>query len=124
MEAAGGKLLNAGGELRVMGMLACTRSIGDHDLQEFGVTAEPEVIQITRSEQDQYLIIASDGLWDKFSNQVGAAPTREAGLGLCLCGGCVLVLSAVDGSSHVPPCCLPTINHAPLCKHSHLVCKH
>jgi serine/threonine protein phosphatase PrpC len=58
---AGGKLRNR----RVEGQLAMTRSIGDYFLKSKGVISEPtvssEVIQAT----DRYLVIASDGIWDK-----------------------------------------------------------
>ena len=32
------------------------------------VVAEPEVKQVTRTEEDQYLVLASDGVWDTVSN--------------------------------------------------------
>ena len=70
MELAGGKVLDYAGGLRVMGMLACTRAIGDHDLQEYGVIPEPEVMKLERSADDSWLILASDGLWDMLSNEV------------------------------------------------------
>ncbi|KAI3750383.1 hypothetical protein L2E82_21018 [Cichorium intybus] len=47
--------------------LQVTRSIGDDDLKP-GVTAEPEVTEIILSDQDEYLVMGSDGLWDVVSN--------------------------------------------------------
>ncbi|CAI0415755.1 unnamed protein product [Linum tenue] len=50
------------------GSLAVTRGIGDGHLKEF-VIAEPET-KVLRIEPDcEFLILASDGLWDKVSNQ-------------------------------------------------------
>ena len=50
--------------------LAMTRSIGDLVAGSVGVTSEPE-IQVFNclTTQDKALIIASDGLWDRLSNQ-------------------------------------------------------
>nr|XP_043637430.1 protein kinase and PP2C-like domain-containing protein isoform X2 [Erigeron canadensis] len=47
--------------------LQVTRSIGDDDLKP-GVTAEPEVTDTMLSDEDEYLVMASDGLWDVVSN--------------------------------------------------------
>ncbi|KAI3677967.1 hypothetical protein L6452_37241 [Arctium lappa] len=47
--------------------LQVTRSIGDDDLKP-GVTAEPEVTETLLSDEDEYLVMASDGLWDVVSN--------------------------------------------------------
>ncbi|KAM0027439.1 putative protein-serine/threonine phosphatase, protein kinase TKL-Pl-3 family [Helianthus debilis subsp. tardiflorus] len=47
--------------------LQVTRSIGDDDLKPW-VTAEPEVTETVLSDDDEYLVMASDGLWDVVSN--------------------------------------------------------
>ncbi|GAV61274.1 PP2C domain-containing protein [Cephalotus follicularis] len=62
----GGKIVNWGC-MRVEGILCMTRAIGDHDWKEW-VISEPEVTFTTRSEEDECLILASDGLWDVMSN--------------------------------------------------------
>ncbi|KAL5546796.1 hypothetical protein UlMin_006483 [Ulmus minor] len=48
--------------------LQVTRSIGDDDLKP-AVTAEPEITETILSAQDEYLVMASDGLWDVVSNE-------------------------------------------------------
>lgn len=48
--------------------LQVTRSIGDDDLKP-GVSAYPEITDATLTANDDFLIIASDGLWDKVSNE-------------------------------------------------------
>ncbi|GFR48367.1 hypothetical protein Agub_g10257, partial [Astrephomene gubernaculifera] len=53
---------------RVMGELAVSRAIGDHCLRPF-VIAEPEITSVLRRPEDQLLIMASDGLWDVFTNE-------------------------------------------------------
>ncbi|KAL8241514.1 hypothetical protein R6Q59_014868 [Mikania micrantha] len=47
--------------------LQVTRSIGDDDLKPW-VTAEPDVTATVLSDDDEYLVIASDGLWDVIGN--------------------------------------------------------
>ena len=48
-------LLRNGG-LRLMGVLATTRGIGDADLQDYGLTAEPEVLRLPRQAGDEFLV--------------------------------------------------------------------
>ena len=67
VEAAGGQILFWNG-VRVMGLLAVSRAIGDHSLRPY-VIAEPEVTIVNRHPADEILIMASDGLWDVMSNQ-------------------------------------------------------
>ncbi len=45
-----------------------SRAIGDIALQPF-VTAEPEIMEKTIGLEDEYLILASDGVWDVMSNE-------------------------------------------------------
>ena len=41
-----------------------SRAFGDAHLKRFGVSAEPELSRFTVGENDAYLVLASDGLWD------------------------------------------------------------
>ncbi|KVH94775.1 Protein kinase, catalytic domain-containing protein [Cynara cardunculus var. scolymus] len=63
--------------------LQVTRSIGDDDLKP-GVTAEPEVTETVLSDEDEYLVMASDGLWDVVSNaevvSIIKKTVKEAGM--------------------------------------------
>ncbi len=75
---------------RVQGVLAMTRALGDHALRPY-VVAEPEVARVARREGDQLLLLASDGLWDVMSCQVGgrAAGACAARLPACMSAGCI-----------------------------------
>jgi protein phosphatase PTC1 len=64
IEEAGGFILRS----RVLGMLAVTRSFGDHNLKKF-VTARPFTSERILDENSSFLIIACDGLWDVVSDQ-------------------------------------------------------
>ena len=44
------------------------RSIGDADLKP-ALTSQPEVTQHELSAEDEFVVLASDGLWDKLSNE-------------------------------------------------------
>lgn len=45
--------------------LACCRSIGDADLKTQGVSAEAETAELALQPGDAFVIVATDGLWDR-----------------------------------------------------------
>lgn len=75
VEAAGGQILFWNG-VRVMGLLAVSRAIGDHSLRPY-VIADPEVTVVNRHPGDELLVMASDGLWDVISNQEACALAKK-----------------------------------------------
>ncbi|KAK1320629.1 putative protein phosphatase 2C 8 [Acorus calamus] len=75
VEAAGGRVINWDG-YRILGVLATSRSIGDHYLKPY-VTCEPEVTVTDRTIHDEFLVLASDGLWDVMSNEDACAVTKR-----------------------------------------------
>ncbi|KAI5561868.1 hypothetical protein BDE02_15G016100 [Populus trichocarpa] len=79
VEAAGGRVINWNGH-RVLGVLATSRSIGDEYLKPF-VSSKPDVTVIERTEDDEFLILASDGLWDVIANEFACRVTKR-----CLSG--------------------------------------
>ena len=48
---------------------AFTRSIGDHVAEGIGVTAEPELLVKQMTREDNFIIVASDGVWQFLTNQ-------------------------------------------------------
>ncbi|XP_059300879.1 probable protein phosphatase 2C 51 isoform X3 [Lycium ferocissimum] len=69
IEAAGGVVLLVGVP-RVNGILAVSRSIGDIRLKRYGIVAEPEVTGWRRlSTEDRYVVIGSDGIYERTSPQ-------------------------------------------------------
>ncbi|XP_047329372.1 protein phosphatase 2C 37-like [Impatiens glandulifera] len=80
IEKAGGRVIYWDGA-RVLGVLAMSRAIGDHYLKPF-VISEPEVTVTDRTAEDEFLILASDGLWDVVSNETACAVVR-----MCLLSG-------------------------------------
>ncbi|KAA3464663.1 putative protein phosphatase 2C 51 [Gossypium australe] len=75
VEAAGGRVINWNG-YRVLGVLATSRSIGDQYLKPF-VICKPEVTVREVMNGDEFLILASDGLWDVVSNEVACRVVRR-----------------------------------------------
>ncbi|KAL0585567.1 hypothetical protein ABG067_004708 [Albugo candida] len=59
------------GVWRVSGVLAVSRAIGDRLLKPL-VAAEPEVKKFIRTDQDLFIVVASDGVWDTISNEEAA----------------------------------------------------
>ncbi|KAL7281814.1 protein serine/threonine phosphatase 2C [Trametes coccinea BRFM310] len=65
------RIMDAGGFVmsgRVNGVLAVTRSLGDSSMKEF-VVGSPYTTETELSEEDEFLILACDGLWDVVSDQ-------------------------------------------------------
>lgn len=67
IEGAGGKVINWNGH-RIFGVLAMSRALGDYYLKPY-VIPDPEVTFTQRTEDDEFLILASDGLWDVLTNE-------------------------------------------------------
>ncbi|XP_060610371.2 protein phosphatase 1B isoform X1 [Anolis sagrei] len=74
------RIQNAGGSVmiqRVNGSLAVSRALGDYDYKcvdgkgptEQLVSPEPEVYEIVRAEEDEFIVLACDGIWDVMSNE-------------------------------------------------------
>ncbi|XP_044486005.1 probable protein phosphatase 2C 51 isoform X2 [Mangifera indica] len=70
VEAAGGYVLEWDGVPRVNGQLAVSRAIGDLSYKSYGVISAPEVTDWqSLTENDTYLVAASDGVFEKLSLQ-------------------------------------------------------
>lgn len=68
IEALGGFIDCYNGVWRIQGSLAVSRGIGDRQLKQW-VIAEPETNVLKIKADDEFLILASDGLWEKVTNQ-------------------------------------------------------
>ncbi|XP_076592139.1 protein phosphatase, Mg2+/Mn2+ dependent, 1Na (putative) [Chaetodon auriga] len=82
------RIQNAGGSVtlqRVNGSLAVSRALGDFDFKEVDwrpqteqlVSPEPEVYELERTPQDEFLILACDGVWDAIGNEELCAFVRS-----------------------------------------------
>ncbi|KAL5974080.1 putative protein phosphatase 2C 59 [Asimina triloba] len=67
IEKAGGYVIWAG-TWRVGGVLAVSRAFGDRLLKQF-VVADPEINEEVVDSSLEFLILASDGLWDVVTNE-------------------------------------------------------
>lgn len=68
IESLGGYVDSSRGVSRVLGSLAVSRGIGDRSLKQW-ITSEPETKMFKIVPEFEFLIMASDGLWEKVSNQ-------------------------------------------------------
>ncbi|XP_059480770.1 protein phosphatase 1L [Neocloeon triangulifer] len=77
MQAGG--LVTFNGVWRVAGILATSRALGDYPLKERNlVVAEPDILTFDLSDhRPQFIILASDGLWDTFSNEEAVTFIKE-----------------------------------------------
>ena len=65
------RIINEGGIVfndRVYGSLMLSRAFGDLELKPYGVICEPFVNRIEINENDKFVIIATDGVWDIFND--------------------------------------------------------
>ncbi|KAA8534054.1 hypothetical protein F0562_031748 [Nyssa sinensis] len=69
------------GVWRIEGSLAVSRGIGDQHLKQY-VIAEPETRILSIRPECEFLILASDGLWDKVSNQEAVDIVRPLYVGV------------------------------------------
>jgi serine/threonine protein phosphatase PrpC len=100
------RIQNLGGEVSVrMGGwrvgeagLAVTRSIGDGDLKNIGVTAEAEIFEKDLEEDDSFLILASDGVWDLVGNQDAVSLVLDTVKQPALCAQRVVTEALARGS--------------------------
>ncbi|CAH8360702.1 unnamed protein product [Eruca vesicaria subsp. sativa] len=79
IQEAGGRVIYWDGA-RVLGVLAMSRAIGDNYLKPY-VIPDPEVTVTDRTDDDECLILASDGLWDVVTNETACGVAR-----MCLKG--------------------------------------
>lgn len=73
------RIMDAGGFVmsgRVNGVLAVTRSLGDSSMKEFVVGA-PYTTETELCEEDEFLILACDGLWDVINDQNAIELVRD-----------------------------------------------
>lgn len=49
--------------------LAMSRSLGDKAGRDVGVISDPEIFETILNEEDRFLIIASDGVWEFLTNE-------------------------------------------------------
>ncbi|KAK1284245.1 putative protein phosphatase 2C 2 [Acorus calamus] len=68
IESLGGYVDFCHGTWRIQGSLGVSRAIGDSHLKQW-VIAEPETTILRIKPETEFLILASDGLWEKVSNQ-------------------------------------------------------
>lgn len=81
IQEAGG-FISFNGVWRVAGILATSRALGDFPLKDRKLLiAEPDVLSFDlhelRLHQPSFLILASDGLWDAFTNEEAAFYVRQ-----------------------------------------------
>uniref|UniRef100_A0A096M794 Protein phosphatase 1L n=3 Tax=Poecilia formosa TaxID=48698 RepID=A0A096M794_POEFO len=78
IKKAGG-FISFNGSWRVQGILAMSRSLGDYPLKNLNVIVpDPDIMSFDLNKlQPEFMILASDGLWDTFSNEEAVRFIRE-----------------------------------------------
>ncbi|XP_004307665.1 PREDICTED: probable protein phosphatase 2C 25 [Fragaria vesca subsp. vesca] len=81
IESSGGYVDYCHGVWRIQGSLAVSRGIGDRQLKQW-VIAEPETKVLKINPECEFLMLASDGLWDKVTNQEAVDIVRPLCVGI------------------------------------------
>ncbi|KAJ8388653.1 hypothetical protein AAFF_G00130620 [Aldrovandia affinis] len=78
IKRAGG-FISFNGSWRVQGILAMSRSLGDYPLKNLNVIIpDPDILAFDLDKlQPEFMILASDGLWDAFSNEEAVRFIKE-----------------------------------------------
>ena len=78
IKKAGG-FISFNGVWRVVGVLATSRALGDFPLKDKNlVIADPDILTFDLSDLDpKFMILATDGLWDAFSNEEAVSFIKE-----------------------------------------------
>lgn len=77
IESAGGIVVKVRGTYRVNGVLAVSRAIGDVNLKDV-VIAMPDVSSFHLMGNEEFVILATDGLWDVMSDEESVEMIRES----------------------------------------------
>lgn len=77
IEDAGGLVVEVSGTCRVNGVLGVSRALGDVELKDF-VIARPEVRKRGLCGDEEFLVVASDGLWDWVSDEECVRMVKDA----------------------------------------------
>lgn len=74
-----GGFIGFNGVWRVAGILATSRALGDYPLKEKKfVVAEPDILNFNLKDvQPKFIILATDGLWDCFTNEEAVDYIKE-----------------------------------------------
>ncbi|KAF3777114.1 putative protein phosphatase 2C 59 [Nymphaea thermarum] len=70
------RIEDAGGTWRVGGVLAVSRAFGDRQLKQY-VVADPEIKEEVIDGSLEFLILASDGLWDVVTNEEAVSMVKS-----------------------------------------------
>ncbi|CAN0034562.1 unnamed protein product, partial [Scytosiphon promiscuus] len=68
IQALGGRVVYSFGIPRVNGILAVSRAFGDRNMKG-AISAEPDVRERCLEQHDEFLVLATDGLWDVMTSQ-------------------------------------------------------
>ena len=97
------------GHFRVQGHIQVTRSLGDRKYKKFGVTAAPDVcethVRYGVDSKDEFLIIATDGVWDVMTDleavQAVRDTAKDAGLAAKRLGSMAIARGSTDNVTAV-----------------------
>mmetsp|Transcript_17215 Transcript_17215/g.42910 ORF Transcript_17215/g.42910 Transcript_17215/m.42910 type:complete len:278 (-) Transcript_17215:280-1113(-) len=74
IEKSGGRIEANG---RINGVLEVSRAFGDFELKKYGVISRPDLRKFAAGPNDEFIIVACDGLWKDMSNKEAVQMARR-----------------------------------------------
>ena len=84
------RIVNSGGVVfagRVAGQLMLSRALGDWEIKSYGVSSVPFITKTELSNEDEFVVMATDGVWDVLEDEtVGEMCLKSGGGSGEICG--------------------------------------
>jgi serine/threonine protein phosphatase PrpC len=99
LAAGGAAAQDAAGAWRVGAVgLAVTRSLGDADLKGCGVSADADSVELDLTDDDSFLVLGSDGLWERVDGADAVALVHDTVKSPALCAQRLVAEALARGS--------------------------
>ena len=94
---------------RVYGQLMLSRAFGDWELKNYGVSCEPHITRINIEDNDKYVIVATDGVWDVLEDEDVYRLSKDANNSMDLCRN-IINISLEKGTMDNISCFVVALN--------------
>ena len=86
-----------------------SRAFGDWELKNYGVSCEPHITRINIEDNDKYVIVATDGVWDVLEDEDVYRLSKDANNSMDLCRN-IINISLEKGTMDNISCFVVALN--------------